>query len=89
MSTPYRIKNYFDCFVERQNAVSFCKLLESMHDCVKVKADIVSLEDLEFDKLLGKGSRKKVEVDDFHDMMPFMIEDKEDHNNENDEPLFK
>jgi len=72
-----KIKNYSDCFCERENAVEFCKELENMHNSIKIACDITTLEDLEFDKLIGKAPNKVVQDSDFQNMMPFISKEEE------------
>ena len=48
-----------------------------MHNSIKIAADITALEDLEFDKLIGKAPNKVVSESDFSNMMPFVSKDEE------------
>ena len=48
-----------------------------MHNSIKVASDITALEDLEFDKLIGKAPNKVVQESDFNGMMPFISKDEE------------
>lgn len=45
--------NYNGCFIERDNAVTFCKELETLHIKIMLEQDSKTLEDMEFDRLLG------------------------------------
>jgi len=50
----YRLTNYHSCFIERRNAVQLCKELETLHAKTMMEMDSKALEDLEFDRLMGR-----------------------------------
>lgn len=53
-----RLGNYNTCFIERENAISLCRLVMSLHLKTQLEQDCKKLEDLEFDRLMGKAPPK-------------------------------
>lgn len=53
-----KLNNYNGCFVERENAVLLCKELQALHLKTQLEIDNKQLEDLEFDRLMGKAVTK-------------------------------
>jgi hypothetical protein len=49
-----KICNYKGAFQERFNAVKLCEILQQNHTKINLYLDIKKIEDLEFDKLIGK-----------------------------------
>ena len=49
-----KLSNYNGCFVERENAVILCQELQAIHTKLLLEMDAKNIEDMQFDRLLGK-----------------------------------
>ena len=49
-----KLHNYTQCFQERESASIFCKELITIHSKTSLEIDTKHLEDLEFDRIIGK-----------------------------------
>jgi predicted RNase H-related nuclease YkuK (DUF458 family) len=49
-----KLANYQACFQERKSAVKLCHSLRTIHVHLSIDQDIKNLENLQFDKLIGK-----------------------------------
>jgi len=51
-----KLANYQACFSERKAAIKLCHSLRTIHCNLNLDQDIKNLENLQFDKIIGKAS---------------------------------